>query len=277
MNAPDLRQQRDFSNVGIDEALERAHSLIPFLRKHASANDSATRLVPEVVQAIHEAGLFRYLQPKRWGGMELDFVSYFDVPEVLARGDISTAWVVANLASHHRGLALWPEAAQEEIWGQSRDTLIASGIAFFQGTAKRVCGGLRLTGKWGFSSGVDHATWEQLACIVKNEAGAPVDWVMCQVPLGDCQVIDDWQTLGMRGTGSRTVVCDGVFVPGHRALSMHVAARSHAYPGLKLHANPMFKVPTPALGGHCIAGCVVGNAAAMLDLATQMVKERSTA
>jgi len=278
MNAPEAKQrQRDFSSVNYQEALERARALIPFLRKHAPANDKATKLVPEVVNAIHEAGLFRYLQPKKWGGMELDFVAYFDIPEILARGDISTAWVVANLASHHRGLALWPEAAQDEIWGQSRDTLIASGIAFFQGAAKPASGGLRLTGKWGFSSGVDHASWEQLACIVKDDTGKPLDWAMCQVPLSECQVIDDWQTLGMRGTGSRTVTCTDIFVPAHRVQSMHVAGPAHAYPGLKVHTNPMFKVPTSALGGYCIAGCVVGNAAAMLDLTTQLVKERSTA
>ena len=276
MNAPEMKQ-RDFSSVGYDEAIERARALKPFLRKHAPANDKATKLVPEVVNAIHEAGLFRYIQPKAWGGMELDFVSYFDIPEMLARGDISTAWVVANLASHHRGLTLWPKEAHEEIWGKNRDTLIASGIAFIQGSAKRVSGGLQLSGKWGFSSGVDHSTWEQLACVVKDDAGKPLDWVMCQVPLSDCTVIDDWQTLGMRGTGSRTVTCTDVFVPDYRAQSMHVADPTHAYPGLKIHTNSMFKVPTPALGGHCIAGCVVGNATAMLELTTQLVKERSTA
>ena len=276
MNAPDIKQ-RDFSSVGYNEALERAHALVPFLRKHAAANDKATRLVPEVVNAIHENGLFRYIQPKAWGGMELDFVSYFDIPEIIARGDISTAWVVANLASHHRGLALWPREAHEEIWGPNPETLIASGIAFIQGTGTRVAGGMRLTGKWGFSSGVDHSAWEQLACIVKDDAGKPIDWVMCQVPLTDCKVIDDWQTLGMRGTGSRTVTCTDIFVPTHRVQSMHVANSNHEYPGLKVHTNPMYKVPTPALGGHCIAGCVIGNATHLLDETTEMVKQRSTA
>lgn len=276
MNAPELKS-RDFSNVSYNEAIERARALIPFLRKHAAANDKATRLVPEVVNALHEQGLFRYMQPKFWGGMELDFVSYFDIPEMLARGDISTAWVVANLASHHRGLALWPAQTHEEIWGQNADALIASGIAFIQGNATRVDGGLRLSGKWGFSSGVDHAAWEQLACIVKDDAGKPIDWVMCQAPLSDCTVIDDWQTLGMRGSGSRTVTCSDIFVPAHRAISMHVANPAHEYPGHKIHTNPMFKVPTPALGGHCIAGCVAGNATAMLELTTELVKQRSTA
>jgi len=276
MNAPELKQ-RDFSNVSHDDAVERARALIPFLRKHAAANDKATKLVPEVVQALHENGLFRYLQPKVWGGMELDFVAYFDIPEMLARGDISTAWVVANLASHHRGLALWPRQTHEEIWGNDPETLIASGIAFVQGNATRVDGGLRLTGKWGFSSGVDHSSWEQLACIIKDDAGKPIDWLMCQVPLSECTVIDDWQTLGMRGTGSRTVACTDVFVPAHRAISMHVADPAHEYPGHKVHTNSMYKVPTPALGGHCIAGCAIGNASAMLELTTELVKQRSTA
>jgi 3-hydroxy-9,10-secoandrosta-1,3,5(10)-triene-9,17-dione monooxygenase len=284
MNAPETKQpapfaqaaQRDFSNVGYNEALERASALIPFLRQHAAANDKATHLVPAVVNALHENGLWRYIQPKAWGGMELDFISYFDIPEMLGRGDAATAWVVANLASHHRGLALWPKQAQEEIWSKSADTLIASGIAYMQGAGRKVDGGIELSGKWGFSSGVDHSDWEQLACIVKDAGGKPVDWMMCQVPRPQFEVIDDWQTLGMRGTGSRTVICKNVFVPEHRAISMHVANPAHEYPGLKIHANAMFKVPTSSLGGHCIAGAMTGNAQAALDLSTEMVKQRST-
>lgn len=274
MNAPE--KARSFTDVGYDEAIERARALIPFLRQHAAANEKATKLVPEVLAALHENGLFRYLQPKLWGGMELEFVAYFDIPEMLGRGDASTAWVVANLASHHRGLALWPQETQEEIWGANPDTLIASGIAFMQGTGCKVDGGIELSGKWGFSSGVDHSPWEQLACIVKDADGKPVDWVMCQVPRPQFDVIDDWQTLGMRGTGSRTVTCKNIFVPQHRVISMHVANPAHEFPGHKIHTNSMFKVPTPSLGGHCIAGAMTGNAQAALDLTIDMVKQRST-
>ena len=144
MNAPETKQ-RDFSSAGYDEAIERARALIPFLRQHGAANDKATKLVPEVIDALHENGLFRYIQPKAWGGMELDFVAYFDVPEMLGRGDASAAWVVANLASHHRGLALWPKQTQDEIWGKNPDVLIASGIAFMQGAGRKVEGGIELT------------------------------------------------------------------------------------------------------------------------------------
>ena len=280
MNAPDKTTEskaRDFSSVGYGEAIERARALIPFLREHAHLNDKATKLVPEVVNALHESGMFRTIQPKAWGGMELDFVAYFDIPEMLGRGDASAAWVVANLGSHNRGLTAWPHEVQTEIWGGNRDTLVASGVAYMQGNAVRVSGGLKLSGKWGFSSGVDHSTWEQLACMVKDESGRPIDWVMCQVRLTDCTVIDDWQTLGMRGSGSRTVTCKDVFVPDYRAVSFHVARPGHSFPGLKAHTNSMFKVPTSALGGHCIAGCMVGNATAMLEMTTDWVKQRSTA
>ena len=274
-------KQRDFSNVSYDEALKRARAMIPFLREHAAANEEATTLVPAVVDALHENGLWRFMQPKVWGGMELDFVSYFDIPEMIGRGDASTSWVLSNIASHHRGLALWPKQAQEEIWGDNPDVLIASGIAYVQGTANRVNGrkvedAIELSGKWEFSSGIDHSEWVQLACVVKDADGTPIDWLMCQVPRTQVEVIDDWQTLGMRGTGSRTVTCENIFVPGHRVLSMHVADPAHEFPGLKINTNSTYKPPTSALGGHCITGTMAGNAVSMMEHTTDLVKERST-
>ena len=273
MNAPHV--VRDFSDVGYDEALRRARDLIPFLRDHAAAAEKATRLTPEILDALHRTGLVRFLQPKKWGGMELDFVAYFDIPEMLGRGDASTAWTVANLAAHHRALALWSPRAQEEIWGENPDALIASGIAYIQGRARKAPGGLELSGEWGYSSGVDASGWCMLACVV-SEGDKPVDWSMCMVPCADYEIVDDWQTLGMRATGSRTVRCKDVFVPEHRAISMHVALPGHEFPGVKVNANPMFRIPAPAVGGYCIAGALIGNAQAALEATIESVKARST-
>ena len=158
-----MAKTRDFSGVGYDEALDRARALIPLLRKHGPDNDKATKLVPEVVNALHETGLWRYIQPKAWGGMELDFVAYFDVPEMLGRGDCSVGWNVANLSSHHRNVAMFDVRAQQEIWGENRDALVASGIAYHQGRGRPVDGGIMLTGQWSFCSGVDVAQWNMLA------------------------------------------------------------------------------------------------------------------
>jgi 3-hydroxy-9,10-secoandrosta-1,3,5(10)-triene-9,17-dione monooxygenase len=268
-------QAAGFSRVTYDEALRRARDLIPLLREEAPKCEEARQLTPAVMEALHRTGLLRYLQPKVRGGMELPFVSYFDIPELLARGDISVGWVVANLASHHRNLAWWGERAQEEVWGSNPDAGIASGIAYHQGRAQPAQGGVVLSGEWNFSSGTDHSGWSILACIVR-EADQILDYVYCLVPRSDYEIVDDWHTLGMRATSSKTVRCKEVYVPAYRTVSMYVAREGHSLPGLAIHKNPHYRIPTAALGGHCIGACIVGNARAALELAIGLVKSRST-
>src|SRR5688500_17596788 len=97
-----LLKAKNFSNVTHEEAIERARKLIPFVREQAPKCEALGRLTPELMDALHASGLLRYFQPKVWGGMELPYVAHYDIGEMLARGDISTAWVVVNLAGHHR-------------------------------------------------------------------------------------------------------------------------------------------------------------------------------
>ena len=125
-----------FSDVGYEEAARRAHAVVPKLRELAGAQEQARQLTPEVLALLHENGLLRFLQPKRWGGMELDYVSVFDLPEIIGRGDASTAWNVGNLSIHHWMLALYDPKAQEEVWADDPDAIIASGIAYPQGRAR---------------------------------------------------------------------------------------------------------------------------------------------
>ena len=265
----------DFSGVSHEEALHRARELIPFLREQAPRCEELRRLTPEVMDALHRTGLFRYQQPRVRGGMELPFVAYFEIPEMLSRGDISVGWVVTNLSSHHRNLAWWDAQAQEEVWGPDPDAGIASGIAYPQGRAVPAAGGVTLSGEWNFSSGTDHSDWSMLACVVRDGEKV-VDYVYCLVHRSQYEIVDDWQVLGMRATSSKTVRCKDVFVPAHRALSMHVARPGHAWPGVALHPNPLYRIPISALGGHGIGGCMVGNARAALETAIDLVKSRST-
>jgi 3-hydroxy-9,10-secoandrosta-1,3,5(10)-triene-9,17-dione monooxygenase len=273
--APLPGSRRGFAEVGYAEALDRARALVPLIASHAAEQEKATRMIAPIEQALHESGLFRYQQPRRFGGMELELTAIVDIVEILGRGDASTAWTFANLASHHRQLALWDIRAQEEVWGDNPDALIASGIAFPQGRGARVDGGLVLSGQWGFSSGVDVSQWNMLSCIVRD-GERPVDWCACLVPAADYEILDDWQTLGMRGTGSRTVRATDIFVPEHRVLSLHVARPGHLFPGLAEHPGPLFRVPTAALGGHSIAAAMVGNAQSMVDRMLDSIRERSS-
>lgn len=269
------RPARDFSDVDFPEAMRRARALLPELRKLSAASEAARRITPEIVDLLHESGLLRFLQPKRYGGMELPFVSYFDLPELLARADASIAWNFGNLAVHHWMLALYDPKAQEEVWGDNPDALIASGIAYPQGKARKVDGGVVLSGHWNFSSSVDPSGWNMLACIVRDGEKV-IDHRMCLLPVTDYEVINDWDTMGMRGTGSNSVKVNEVFVPEHRALSMYTARGGPTHPGYQVNTNPLYQVSLGALGTHCLGGTMVGNAQGALETVTDMVKERST-
>ena len=268
--------RRSYADVDYHEAMRRAKAMIPFLKENAEAQEKTTHMTDVVKAAFHENGLFRYMQPKYWGGMELPYVSMVDLNDTLGQGDASSAWTFTNLGGHHRLLTLWPMQCQEEVWGDDPDVGIASGIAYFQGRGRRVDGGLELSGKWGFSSGVDVSEWNMLACVV-YDGDKPVDWVMSMVPRSDYEIIDDWQTLGMRGTGSRSVKIDKAFVPAHRVCSMAVATPGHEFPGLKVHKNPIYRIPLAGFGGYGIGGCMIGNAQGALDETIEHVKARSTA
>ncbi|HVQ62854.1 MAG TPA: acyl-CoA dehydrogenase family protein, partial [Burkholderiales bacterium] len=213
MNAPQpLRKSASFAGVSYAEAITRARSLVPALRERAHAAEAARTMSEETIADLHASGVIRSMQPRRRGGMEFDYVAYVDFPLELSRGDASVGWNLANLQIHHWMLALYDERAQEEVWGENPDALIASGIAFPQGQGRRTDGGFVISGKWNFSSCSNIADWNMLAVTVKDGDKA-VDHRMCLLKKSQYQVIDDWKVLGMRSTGSMTVAAKDVFVP----------------------------------------------------------------
>ncbi len=259
MNAPD-KGARSFAGVSYEEALGRARGLVPALRERAARAEEARVMPAETIADLHASGLLRTLQPRRWGGMELDFPAYVDFPLELARGCASTGWNFANLQVHHWMLALYDERAQEEIWGVNPDALN---------------GGFVIGGKWSFSSCVNVADWNMLAVTVKDGERV-IDHRMCLLHKSQYEVVDDWRVLGMRSTGSMTVVAKDVFVPEHKALCMYDVRGGDTFPGARTNKNPVYQVPANPLLGHGIGACAVGNAQAALELSIDAVKQRST-
>jgi 3-hydroxy-9,10-secoandrosta-1,3,5(10)-triene-9,17-dione monooxygenase len=266
---------RGFADIGYDEAMRRARVLVPVLRRRAEGAEALREMESETIADLHRTGLLRFHQPRRWGGMELEFVALFDIPAEIGRGCASTAWNVANLGVHHWMLALYDERAQDEVWGKNPDALIASGIAYPQGRGRRVDGGFVVSGFWNFSSGVDACDWSMLAVIVRD-GDRVVDHRMCLVPRSEYEIVDDWHVLGMRSTGSKSVRATDVFVPEHRALSMYLARGGSDFPGARVNPNPLYRVPLSALGSHCLSAAGVGNAQAALELTIEAIRERST-
>ena len=248
-----------FSNVTYDEAMRRARECVPVLRERAQKCEDARVLLPENEKLLHETGLFRFHQPKRFGGMELPFIAVVDIVAELARGCPSTAWNVGNLGCHHWILAYYEPKTQHEVWDENPDALIASSIALAAGRGRKVDGGFVVSGKWPFSSGVDNSQWNMLAVTVYEDK-TPVDWRLCIVPKSDYTIIDTWYAMGMVGTGSKDIEVKEVFVPGRRALALARCRGGLEHPGAELNSGPLFRVPIVAAAGHPLSATALGAA-----------------
>src|SRR2546426_1146162 len=153
----------------------------------------------ETLRDFHDAELFRIHQPKRVGGAELEFVAVVEFGALLARACASSSWNFINFLSHHLMLGMFPPRAQDEIWGASPDTLIASSFVFPAGKAKKVKGGYVLSGRWPFSSGVDPGVLFQMPVF------ALFPYMLSGVPLGIAEgLIDDFSSGSPNRSGRMT-------------------------------------------------------------------------
>jgi 3-hydroxy-9,10-secoandrosta-1,3,5(10)-triene-9,17-dione monooxygenase len=270
--------RRNFANIDLEEAVARAREIVPILRERAAQTEDARVMLRENEQLLHETGLFRFMQPKAFCGMELDFVSIVDVPAELARGCPSTAWNVCNYACHHWMLAFFDPEAQREVWEENPDALIASSFALATGTAKKTEGGFIINGRSPFSSGVDNADWNLIVMsVLDDDSGAPVDWRLCLVPRSDYEIIDTWQSMGMAGTGSNDIAFSDVFVPERRALPLLRAKGGHDHPGGKQNCAPVYGVPIVASAGTVLAAAAVGAAEGAYEIfVDSMAKRKGT-
>jgi 3-hydroxy-9,10-secoandrosta-1,3,5(10)-triene-9,17-dione monooxygenase len=259
--------RRDFSSVGYDEALRRAREIVPLLRERAAKSEVARMLTRDNEQLLHESGLFRFHQPRVFGGMELDFVAVVDIPAELARGCPSTAWSVGNVACHHWILGYYDPETQREVWDSNPDALIASSIALAAGRARKADGGgFIVNGRWPFSSVVDNSDWNMLAVTVLDDDGkTPVDWRLCLVPNSDYEIVDTWYAMGMAGTGSKDVAVSELFVPERRALALQRCRGGREHPGAALNSGPLFRIPIVAASSHPLAPAALGAAEGAYD------------
>jgi 3-hydroxy-9,10-secoandrosta-1,3,5(10)-triene-9,17-dione monooxygenase len=261
---PDPKIETGRMPTRFDELLAHARALVPVLRERAPRAEELRRLPDETIADLHASGLFRVLQPARVGGSELPFRALFELTAVIAEGCGSTAWVLANLAAHHWLLGMWHPQAQDEIWGESPDSLISSALIFARGRGKRVPGGYRLSGRWPFSSGIDPSAWNMFGAIVADEETGQSEPRMFLVPARDYAIIDTWQVIGLAGTGSKDVELADVFVPAHRALSTE-RIRGGPSRGSEVNPGTLYKLPAVSLFAFAIAGVSLGIARSAIE------------
>jgi 3-hydroxy-9,10-secoandrosta-1,3,5(10)-triene-9,17-dione monooxygenase len=173
---------------------------------------------------------------------------------------------------HAWQLALFPAQAQDDVWGDDPHTRMSSSYAP-TGKAVLVDGGYRLSGRWSFSSGCDHASWVLLGGVVTDGEGNQVDFKTFLLPLADYTIDDVWDTVGLRGTGSNDIVVDDVFVPAHRSLSFLDTSRCRC-PGQEVNPGPLYRLPFGSVFSYTITTPIIGMATGAYEAHVELTRNR---
>jgi alkylation response protein AidB-like acyl-CoA dehydrogenase len=223
-----------------DELLRRAREIAPRLRERAARSEEMRRAPEETVAEYVDAGLIRLTQPRRFGGSEAGWDVLCEISQILAAECGSQAWIQRIMADHAQMVSTFPGEAQDDVWSHNNNALICASFDPV-GRATRVEGGFRMNGRHAFCSGVDYADW--LICggyVYDGERREGPHFFL--VPRSDATIIDDWRTMGLAGTGSKSFEIKDVFVPSHRFLDGSVANQG-AGPGTKINTSFVYRIP----------------------------------
>lgn len=236
--------------------LEAARNMGPVLESRLEKCSNDRRVPDETIADYHDAGFFKILQSSEYGGYEMDPQVFYAVLLEIAKTCMSSAWVLGVIGVHNWQLNLFDEPAAEDVWGKDTNVLISSSYAPV-GQVVPVDGGFKLTGRWSFSSGCEHCDWVFLGAVVPTEE-APWDMLNYRtflLPREDYKIVENWDVVGLSGTGSHDIVVDDVFVPEHRTHRMLEDDGGRKF----MHKPPLYRLPfmqvfsravsTPTLGG----------------------------
>ncbi len=255
------------------DPLARARALAPLLAASAAAIERERRLPQPLVDAMVEAGLFRLLLPRAYGGGEIDPMGFVQVLEEIARHDASTAWCLGQTAVCAMSAAYLPPDSARAIWGDRRGVL-AWGAAAPPVKAVASEGGWRVTGSWSFASGGHHATWLGGHCVEceadgtpRQRAGKPVPRTLL-FPAAQVEWTDIWDVIGLNGTGSDKYAVDGLFVP-------HAFTMDRDEPEGRRCDGPLYRFRTDQMYAAGFACVALGVARGMLDALTALATEKT--
>jgi len=252
--------------------MDSVRDLLPGIRERGEEGERLRAVPHESVKELAEAGVFRMLQPRRYDGLEADPIDFYDAVRLIASADASTGWIASVLSVHAWQVALFPEAAQEAVWGDDPGTLLSSSYAP-TGSAVAVEGGYHVSGRWSFSSGCSYASWVLLGAMVADDEGRIVDFRTFMLPRADYEVVDAWDTVGLAGTGSHDIQVDGAFVPADRTLSMTETGQCRG-PGQQVNTSNLYKLPFHSLFTSAITTPIIGMAYGAYDAHVDMQRRR---
>jgi alkylation response protein AidB-like acyl-CoA dehydrogenase len=256
----------------VSELLSRAEKIGAIARERAMEFEKARHVSADLVDMMRELELFRIMQPKRFGGFELGYDVFVEAVCAVASGDGSTGWVYSLGAVHPWMIACYPDEAQHDFWRDTLDTVAAVSYAP-AGKATPERGGYRLSGRWSFASGADNATWGIVGGFVPFADGPKPGFFL--VPKSDYTIHDDWNTMGLAGTGSKTIVVNDAFVPAHRVVTFAEMLTGQT-PGSAINTNPIYRQPMLAVVPQCLVSPALGMARGALKAFIEQVGNRTT-
>ncbi len=274
MNAVNSAAQLDVSNATAEAYKERAlaagqryleavDGILDEIRSRRHLSDELGMVPHESVALMEQAGVFRALTPMQFGGLELDPASFFEGIMKIAGADPSAAWIGGQLTVHAFEIALLDPQLQYEFWGDGPDARASSAYAPL-GKWEKVEGGFLLNGTWAFSSGVDHASWVILG-------GGLYNFV---VPRSDFTIVpDSWDVHGLKGTGSKSITLDNVFVPEYRAHSL-MATYHDENPGWEINKTPLYRLSWLGMFTSTMANSAIGLTLGSIEEFIRQTRER---
>lgn len=253
------------------ELVVRARALIPVLARRSLEQKQRRGILPETIAEMQAAGFFRVLQPRRWGGYEMDLGTFYDIEMALGEGDMSSGWTYGVLGVVSWFLGVMDDRAAQEVWGHDTTTLICSST-MPAGKATAVDGGFRLAGYWRYASGCEHCGWALLGGMVHVD-NTPPDWRFFLVPRRDYQTVDTWQVAGLQGTGSIDVILDDVFVPAYRTQRLHDNFLLRGA-GQALNTSSLYRLPFGQIFVRGVSTAGIGALQAMLAALIDFSRDR---
>lgn len=254
-----------------EQLVRRASELVPVLRKNSDWSEDNRRIHDDSIEGLADAGIFRMRAPARFGGFESDTRTLVEVSAELGRADGSTGWIASVYSIPTWMAGLFPDHVQDEVF--STPDVRVCGTLSPSAMAAPVDGGIVVNGKWGFISGALHAHWQVIVAVQIAPDSEPMP-VMALVPLSDLQVIDDWHTSGLKGTGSVSTVADNLFVPADRVLPLGVIVQGQGGASQANADAPMYRAPLLPVASASSVGAVLGMARAAKEAFLARLPER---
>jgi 3-hydroxy-9,10-secoandrosta-1,3,5(10)-triene-9,17-dione monooxygenase len=264
--------QRNTGQAACDSFLSGIADLLPTIRARSAETEQLGRVPEDIIRRLTDADVFRAVQPRQWGGLELDLASFYKGVIQIASACGSTGWVASVVGIHPWQIALFANEAQREVWADDPDARASSSYAP-TGSARREGDGFHLSGRWHFSSGVDHCGWVLLGAVVPDD-GSGAEFRSFLVPRRDFTIDhDSWRVTGLAGTGSKDVVVPGAFVPEHRTHRIVDVFRG-TDPGFAVNDRPYYRLPWRLVFATTIAAPAIGAAAGALDAFIEQNRSR---